>query len=806
MNEMKTRAVAFFVLCLILAARAAFATDPSPGGPRPRVALVLSGGAALGMAHAGVIEIIESFGIPIDMVLGTSMGAIVGGLYASGYSPEEMQKIVVGLDWPKLFSERSENPGDRYRIERDARFPAKLGFDRTGLHFGEGLLAGQNVLTLFTRLTLDVAGITNFDDLPVPYRAVAADIVTGERVVFSGGSLAEAMRASMSIPGLFAPWEYHGHSLVDGGIVDNMPVDIAREMGADIVIAVESRIRGARSAEELRSGLAVTSQALELFVEENMRASRRDADLLIRPDLSRFNPTSFSAAARLIQKGREAALAMSPQLEELARRIAAKRPLVTQDTEPNRAARRPPPILSRLSFAGGDSDDRATAGAAFADLPGRPLEASKLEAAIDRAWASGRYELVSIDFAPDTAAQTAVGGGAPAASTGGAAPAASTGGATPALSADGERRFPPAVDGTVRLEARTPSRNLVMVGGYWRGVFSPLGSSDSRLSPAAYFGDISGKDSALFVSSDILGKSGARAEWFEPLGPFYFRSRLEWESRYDTWSAGEGLVVRSYYRDAGGRAALGLNLGRNGEFEGFWSLASVRASLPDDPSKGFFAASGLADSVLGMAGARLTWAAFDREPFASKGFSLDMEGRLADPSFGGDTSFVALDLRTDATVPLGGKTSLGVSLFAGSDLSGLPGIAGRLPSPEWYSLVHPGIFPLLETRSARGTGDHVFAGSVEARRRIGRMNALLGGDLYAIANLSVGAARITNNPGVDFFPLRWSGGIGIGSRFVEHLGALAMAGFVLDDDPLAPLRPALSFRLGSLTEFPGDRH
>jgi len=769
-------AVGCLALFLTLSASSALSAQATNAGlpgspPSPRIALVLSGGSALGMAHAGVIEVIEEMGIPIDMVLGTSMGAIVGGLYAAGYSPSEMQAIVRSIDWPAIFSERSENPGDRYRLVKDERFPAKLGFDRSGLHFGEGFLVGQNVMTLFTGLTVDVAGTGSFDELPVPFRAVAADIVTGERVVFSRGSLAEAMRASMSIPGVFAPWEYEGHSLVDGGIVDNMPVDIAREMGADIVIAVESRVRGATSAEELRSGLAVTTQTLELFVEENMRASRREADILIRPDLSEFTPASFSAASRLIEKGREAALAMKPRLEELARRIAATRPLVTPDTEPNRVAHRPPPLLERLAFVGATPADRAAATLAFAGLEGRRLDASSLEAAIDRAWASGRFGLVTVDF-----------------------------------SRSGSTSAEPAVDGTVRLVARAPARNQAMVGGYWRGVFSPLGSSDSRLSPALYFGDVSGKDSALFVSADIVGRSGAKAEWFQPLGPLYFRSALEWKSRYDSWTVGEGLVVRNYYRNAGGLAAIGFNLGRRGELEAFYSLASVRANLPDDPSLGYLTQADLVDSVLGIAGVRLSWAAFDRQPYASKGFSVDVEGRIADPALGGDSSFSAFDLRSEAALPLGRRTSLGATLFAATDLSGfLPG-AGKLPSPEWYSLVHPGTFPLLETRSARGTGDHVAAASLELRRRIGRMNALLGGDVYAIANLSAGAVRITGDAADDFLPLRWSGGLGLGSRFAEHLGVLAMAGFVLDDDPLAPIRPAVSVRIGSLGEFPDDRY
>ncbi|HUX38471.1 MAG TPA: patatin-like phospholipase family protein [Rectinemataceae bacterium] len=789
-------------LVLPLQAAPMAAAGIAPGAlsvPRPRVALVLSGGSALGMAHAGVIEVIEDMGIPIDMVLGTSMGAIVGGLYAAGYSPAEMQDIVRGIDWASLFSDRRENPGDRYRLVKDTRFPARLGFDRSGFHFGEGLLEGQNVLSFFTGLTLNLAGVEDFDKLPVPYRAVAADILTGEKVVFSRGSIAEAMRASMSIPGVFAPWEHGSHFLVDGGMVDNMPVDLARQMGADIVIAVESRVRGASSAAQLKSGVAVSAQTLELFIEENMRASRRDADILIRPDLSRYTSASFAAAPILIRKGREAALAMKPELEAIAKRVAATRALVTPDSEPNRAARRQPPLLSGLSFVGGSPEERAAAATAFVGLADRRLDSSSLQAALARVWSTGFFSLVTIDFVREPAATGAGGsGGSGPAETGGVAEGGASAGT-------GSQIFPEAVRGRVRLVDRMSSRNDLMVGGYWRGVFSSLGSADSRLSPALFFGNVSGKDSALFVAADLLGRSGVTAEWFQPFGPFYFRTDLEWESRYDSWSAGEGLGVRSYYREAGGRATLGLALGHEGEIESWWSLESVRASLPDDPSLGLNVNSELVDSLLGQGGARFEWSAYDRDPFPSRGFSVSLEALAADPAFGGDSYYRALDVGSGATLPLGRRASLSLEFFAGTDFSSyLPGL-GELPSSEWFALAHPGIFPLLETRSARGIGNHVLASSLESRYRMGRMNALLGGDIYAIANLSAGAARITGNPAVDFLPLRWSGGLGVGARFVEHLGIEAMVGFVLDEDPLAPIRPAFSVRLGSLAEFPEDR-
>ncbi|MDP2815880.1 MAG: patatin-like phospholipase family protein, partial [Rectinemataceae bacterium] len=164
----------------------------------PRVALVLSGGSAFGMAHVGVIKVLEEAGIPIDMIMGTSMGSIVSGLYAAGYSPAQMEKIVTTLDWNSVFMDRKVSAGDRYDFQKKAGYAGRLGFNETGLVIGEGLFEGQNVLSLFTTLTLHNLPTRKFDDFPVPYRAVAADIWNGDKIVFSEGSLAEAMRSSMS--------------------------------------------------------------------------------------------------------------------------------------------------------------------------------------------------------------------------------------------------------------------------------------------------------------------------------------------------------------------------------------------------------------------------------------------------------------------------------------------------------------------------------------------------------------------------------------------------------------------------------
>ena len=260
------------IWALISSSLAPAAADEAAPAPRrrPRVAVVLSGGSAFGIAHVGVLEEIEAAGIPIDLIVGTSMGAIVGGLYASGYSPEAMDRLVTSMDWASILMDKKATVGDRFERSVRGDYALRVGLNAEGVSLGSGLLEGQNILAKFTELTLHALPVRDFDSLPVPYRAVAVDIMTGDKVVFSSGSIAEAMRASMSIPALFRPYEVGGRRLVDGGIADNLPVDIARKLGADIVIAVESRGPAPKSAESLRSPFAIANQSANLLILQNM--------------------------------------------------------------------------------------------------------------------------------------------------------------------------------------------------------------------------------------------------------------------------------------------------------------------------------------------------------------------------------------------------------------------------------------------------------------------------------------------------------------------------------------------------------
>ncbi|WP_251619828.1 patatin-like phospholipase family protein [Odoribacter lunatus] len=287
---------------------------------RKKVGLVLSGGGAKGIAHVGVIEVLEKAGIPVDIVVGTSMGAIVGGLYAIGYDGKTLDSLVRKQDWPYLLSDKLYRDKLSF-AEKEATEKYLLSFpfrkDKTR-RMPAGFVSGQNIYNLFTDLTLGYHDTLDFKTLPIPFACVAADMVSGKEVVLSEGLLAQAMRSSMAIPGAFTPVRTDSMILVDGGIVNNFPVDVAKAMGADIIIGVDVQ-SDLRTAEDLNSLPSVMGQLINLMCLNKFEANKAMTDLYIRPDVSGFSAASFTKEAvdTLLLRGEKAAEANWEELIKL---------------------------------------------------------------------------------------------------------------------------------------------------------------------------------------------------------------------------------------------------------------------------------------------------------------------------------------------------------------------------------------------------------------------------------------------------------------------------------------------------------
>jgi NTE family protein len=284
---------------------------------------VLSGGGARGIAHIGVLKVMEQLRIPVDYIAATSMGAVVGGMYASGMSPAEMETQITTVSWPTLLSDSPPRRDVGFRTkEEDARFPFafEIGFRDREFRAFKGALSGSNLESFLHELTRRVDNVATFDQLPIPFRAIATDMVSGREVVFDRGPIYQAMRASMSVPGLFTPAEIDGHILGDGGLVNNLPVDVVRAMGADIIIAVNIGTP-LMSRDQLSSVLGYTAQTINILTEQNVRAqlaSLRPSDILVSPDLGELTFIDFAKAAQFIALGEKAAEGMRDKLAALS--------------------------------------------------------------------------------------------------------------------------------------------------------------------------------------------------------------------------------------------------------------------------------------------------------------------------------------------------------------------------------------------------------------------------------------------------------------------------------------------------------
>lgn len=381
--------------------------DPAPanGGAalaagRPRIGLVLGGGGARGAAHIGVLEVLERLRIPVDCVAGTSMGALVAGAWAAGLSPQEMRQALARADWTDMFQ---DNPGFGeldYRSKRlQQRFlpGTETGISLQGPATPPGVVSGQKIKLFFNQLVRADTGERELQQLPLPVSIIATDIGTGERVVLRDGSLTLAMRASMSVPGLLAPLDYRGRKLVDGGLVDNLPIREVRERcGAQVVIAVNVGSPPLRP-EQVTGLLSITAQVIALLTEQNVHASLallQPQDIYIKPDLGRVDAGDFQRHAEAADRGRVAAEALAERLAPLgvdAAQYAAWQRSV--NVRPGQV-----PRVDEVEIAGLQRVNPEVVRRYIEQREGAPLDTEALKRDLLRAYGDGHYEEVDYEL------------------------------------------------------------------------------------------------------------------------------------------------------------------------------------------------------------------------------------------------------------------------------------------------------------------------------------------------------------------------------------------------------------------------
>ncbi len=625
LNAIYRQCGALLILALGLVASTASQADTvdqrsEARGDRPRIGLVLGGGGARGAAHIGVLKELERLRIPVDVITGTSMGAIVGGLYASGMTAAELEELVGSLDWLGALADRPEREDLSFRRKQDdAEYPIdiELGVRGTDLVLPRGVIQGQKLDLLLRELTIKTSHIENFDDLPVPFRAIASDIGRGEAYVIGSGDLARAIRASMSVPGVFAPVRIDGRLLVDGGIVGNLPVDVIKELGVDIVIAVDVEFP-LYGEDELGSVLTISEQMLTILIrKETLRQiDRLDAhDVLIRPELGTFASTDFGNILETIEPGERAARAQAQKLEDFsleqadyddyhARRTA---PMVTATTLAfvrvlHEGKLSPAVLKSRLSVQAGD-----------------PIDTSVLADNADRLYGLQLYEQVGYQLVEENGA-TGVEYSATTKSWG---PNFLQFGVSLEDDFEGSTGF--------NLSARMTRAGLNRLGAEWR--------TDLTL----------GTDPELF------------SEFYQPLSfdsRWFVAPRLTMAQSNLNLFAFDETIAQLRVSEAEAGFDFGRELGTSGEFRlGVYrglGEARVKVGEPTLPN---------IDFDTGGAFAALRFDTLDNAQFPRSGVRADLLWTLSRPSFGADNDFDTVEGEFESSWSRGRNTlQLGMQL------------------------------------------------------------------------------------------------------------------------------------------------
>jgi NTE family protein len=653
--------------------------DQQTGQPqpvlRPHIGLALSGGGARGLAHIGVLQWLEENHIPVDSIAGTSMGGLVGALYATGRSPAEMRQFVEAIHWDEAMASEPSYPQLSYRRKEDRRtdqIPAQLGL-KNGLNGPLGFSAGQGVGLLLDRIAFPYSTVTSFDDLPIPFRCVATDMLSGDAVVLKDGSLAQSLRATMAIPGLFTPVELDGKVLADGGLVDNIPTDVARQMNADIVIAVNigTSLVGRKDLESLTAFL---TQAVDIMTLGNDRRALRLADAQITPNLGAFTILDFSHADEIIRLGYQGAASNAAELRKYALPDEQWQQYLAQ-----REARKRKPEKSAdlLQVSGVGGDEQRHLQRRLQRLLHQPLNLDQLDTRLTRITGDGQFESLGYEGF--------VQNGVPGLR----------------IVAQQKNYGPPFVDLAVDVDG------------------SGVAAFDFAAGARVTFMDVE-HHSGEWRNDLLLGSSNlAATEFYQPLGnthlfvaPYAFASKFPRNE-----FTGETRVAVFGDERAGGGLDFGYNTGRRSELRFGYEIFSGKLA-PLIGSAGLSSVSG----STGEFRARYVWDGQDSPAVPSRGTRIvsTLSRVLQSPGIAHPVD--QLDVQTSTFIPTGPKTSLFLIASGGTTFHGAAG--------PFQLFTLGGAFHLGAYLPQEFVGNHYGYSSLGFRREFYHLPQLVGGKIY----------------------------------------------------------------------------
>lgn len=393
----------FLTVSLVCLASTVALTQESQSSEHPKLALVLEGGGALGLAHIGVIQYLEEHHIPVSYIAGTSMGGLVGGVYATGRNAAEVRDLVKSIKWDEVISGQIRFDDLSFRRKQDAReYPGGMEFGlRNGVQFPSGFNSGQQVDLILDRIALPYAGLKSFNDLPIPFACVATDLVAKSEHVFRSGPLDLALRSTMSLPGIFSPVQHEGHIYVDGGLLNNTPVSVAKEMGADIILAIHIEVAPLKP-NALLSSFQVLEESIAAVIAANEREALKDADLVVTVPLHEFTSSDYGKADVIIKAGYDAAAANAEKLSNLSvDEVSWKLYLAKRDGRRGRAA-----TPQSVEVTGVDPQIAYPLAQQMSDFAGHPVDSAKLEHEILKLNGTGPFSSLNYSIVQQNTKQT----------------------------------------------------------------------------------------------------------------------------------------------------------------------------------------------------------------------------------------------------------------------------------------------------------------------------------------------------------------------------------------------------------------
>ncbi len=699
-----------FCLLLIVALSSSdmFPQDTGPTAKRPKLGLALEGGAALGLAHIGVLQWLDEHRIPVSYVAGTSMGGLVGGIFATGRSPAEIRDLVEQIDWDEVLHGEVPFQDLAYRRKEDAEaYPNGLEFGvKQGIRFPEGFNSGHQVGLILDRIAVSYSEMKSFNDLPIPFACVATDLVSGKRHVFRGGSLSQALRATMSLPGIFTPVRTGDSVLVDGGLLDNLPVDVAKDMGADLVVAVHLQEKPLEADQSL-SSFGVLGRSVSVVIAANELRSMEQADILISVPVSAYGPSDYKKSAAIIRLGYEAADSKAALLSRFSLDETTWNNYITQ----RGARRKGTPSPEFIEVTGTKPALATEIKHALSNNIGQPVDSAKLDQQLNSLLGLGRYSRLGYRMIERDDKQGLL------------------------IVADEKEYGPPIVRPLVVIDGSEYDQVQFILGA--RITFLDVGSFGSEWRNDVKVGSEYG------IRSEYYRPFGEKLRWFVAPQVFAQNSQENFYSR-------ETLLAEYRDRQGGGAVDVGHLFGPSSELRLGYEAAEQKFS----PSVGS-AAFGTLQGRIGKTSLRFNRIGRDDPIIPTRGFDLHFRTEWNDANPGAKAGFPMAETQMTVFKPL----NFASSVFFGA--------AGGTTFTYHQTGLPPFSLGGGQNLVAYGTNEFLtnqyFLFKTGYIRRLWHLPPLLGDKIYALGTYEI--AKVYDLKTVSSLPTDVAGALVINTIF-----------------------------------------